>query len=322
MVHTDKRGSATIETAMALPLFVSVLLIFSSFLVCIAAINGMYSALYKTAVFFADYGYVYHEKGLQKIEDSMLSDIWGLLEDDVWKQANMRQLVEDADNFAYGEFARRIFLLYLEEEHVFKSGVAKFDSVTFSGSSFFDHGDDVVLIVRCYMKLPLPLPEKLMEGFELRGRLRFRCFINGDMASYNETVPIETSVWSLSNFERGRIIRQVFGGNLPSNYPVIAKFESGNATMIKSLDHTAKTYQDVNNFSITIKNMVMELVEFNGRNYGGVEVKAGDIKRRELLLVMPVNEMTPSQELALMEIRTYCLAKNVVFIVERYQEKK
>lgn len=66
----------------------------------------------------------------------------------------------------------------------------------------------------------------------------------------------------------------------------------------------------------------MELSEFNGRDYGGVSIKAGDIKRRELILVMPTNDMNPAQEFALMEISSYCLAKNIVLIVERYQEKK
>ncbi|HOA31066.1 MAG TPA: hypothetical protein PKM70_03985 [Clostridia bacterium] len=234
----------------------------------------------------------------------------------------MRQLVEGADNYVYGEIAKSIFLQYLNEENVIKSGLVKFDNVTFAGSSFFDHGDDVIFIVRCVMKLPLPVPEKLVEGFELRGRLRFRCFIIGEMGSYNEAAPVETSVWSLNNFERGRIIRQVFGANLPSNYPVIAKFDNGKATMIKSLDHTAKTYQDVNTFKMAIKSMILELSEFNGRDYGGVSIKAGDIKRRELILVMPTNDMNPAQEFALMEISSYCLAKNIVLIVERYQEKK
>ncbi|NLN04556.1 MAG: hypothetical protein GX166_07050 [Clostridiaceae bacterium] len=326
MVRTDKKGSATVETAITLPLFISVLLLFSSFLVCIASINSVYSALYKTASFFSDYGYIYHEKGIKKVEDSLLKDIVRLVDDNesslILKQADMRQLAEGADNYLYGEIAKSIFMQYLNEENVVKSGLVKLDKVTFSGSSFFDHGDDVILVARCVMKLPLPAPEKLIEGFEIRGKLRFRCFINGEMGSYNEAAPVEASVWSLSNFERGRIIRQVFGANLPSNYPVIAKFDNGKATMIKSLDHTAKTYQDANIFKTTIKNMVLELAQFNGRDYGGVSIKPGDIKRRELLLVMPTNELTPQQEFALMEISSYCLAKNVVLIVERYQEKK
>lgn len=37
---------------------------------------------------------------------------------------------------------------------------------------------------------------------------------------------------------------------------------------------------------------------------------------------MPTNDMNPAQEFALMEISSYCLAKNIVLIVERYQEKK
>lgn len=325
MAPTKKGGSITVEAAIVLPLFISVILIFTSFLICIIATNCMYSSLYKTANFFSDYGYIYHEKGLKRVEDTLIRDLSNVIEDDETKhllqEMNIRQLAEAGDNFLYNQVAKSIFMYYLSKEPAYKSGLVKFSSVSFTGSSFFDSRDDVVLIARGLMKLPVPVQERLIEGFEIRAKVKFRCFINGDMGSYTEGVPIESSIWNLSNFERGRKIRQVFGSNLPSNYPVIAKFENGKATMIKSLDHTASTYQDTSVFVRTIKSMVDELANFNGRSYGGVVINGSDIKMKELLLVMPTNDLTPAQEFSLIEIRTYCIAKNVIFIIERYQEK-
>lgn len=52
-------------------------------------------------------------------------------------------------------------------------------------------------------------------------------------------------MWSLKPFERGVEIEKMLGQNLPSNFPVIDKFENGLATSIKSMDLSAKTYQNI-----------------------------------------------------------------------------
>lgn len=323
---TDRKGSVTIESAITLPLFISVILLFSSLIICVIATNCVYSALYKCSGLLSDYAYLYHENGVKKVEDSFLRDLSRLTGDSnavsILKLLNIRELSEGADNLVYSEICETMFSHYLKEDPVYRSGFIKFNSVSFAGSSFFDHGDDIVLIVRCKMKFPLPVLFKLTEGFEIQGKVRFRCWIGGDPPLYVSESDNTGSVWNLDNFERGMRIREAFGANLPFNYPVIARYENGKATMIKSLDHTSKTYQNNAAFSKAIINMIDELSEFNGRQYGSIIIRPVDIKSRELILVMPTNDMSPVQELTMVEVMHYSRIKNINLIVERYQEKK
>lgn len=71
----NRKGSVTVESAITLPLFITVILLFSSLIICVIATNCMYSSLYKSSTFFANYGYIYHENGIKMIEDSILKDL-------------------------------------------------------------------------------------------------------------------------------------------------------------------------------------------------------------------------------------------------------
>ena len=66
----------------------------------------------------------------------------------------------------------------------------------------------------------------------------------GDLAAI-QAEKADGSVWMLDNFSRGQIIRRAMGGDLPYDFPVIARFSGGEAVMIKSLDLTAPGYQQI-----------------------------------------------------------------------------
>ena len=56
-------------------------------------------------------------------------------------------------------------------------------------------------------------------------------------------------VWSMPWLERGAVIEQWLGKNLPGNFPVIDKFVGGVATSIKSMNLGLKTFSDIFNTS-------------------------------------------------------------------------
>ncbi len=103
----------------------------------------------------------------------------------------------------------------------------------------------------------------------------------------------ESSIWHLDNFSRGKKLRQQFGGNLPASYPVIARFEQGEALAIKSMDLTKPTYARPQAVELAINEQFARLTAFVGtpKPFGNSEIwiKPGDISARRLLLIVPAD---------------------------------
>jgi hypothetical protein len=103
------------------------------------------------------------------------------------------------------------------------------------------------------------------------------------------------SVWKMGSVLRGSAIERMLGANLPRTFPVIDKFVNGAATSIKSIDLTAKSYQDAGALASKINGYVDKLAAFNGAKLGQAEVKGSDIASRELQLAVPSGSMTDAQ---------------------------
>ncbi len=112
----------------------------------------------------------------------------------------------------------------------------------------------------------------------------------------------EDSIWSAESFTRGQYFRELEGGNLPSNYPVIASFERGTALSIKSMDLTAPSYQNPENVRKNIADHAGKLLAFGGTEDWGrssITVRGEDIDRRVLRYVIPEN--SPAELLTVLE---------------------
>jgi CDI toxin restriction endonuclease-like domain len=104
------------------------------------------------------------------------------------------------------------------------------------------------------------------------------------------------SVWKLGNFARGVAIETALGKNLAAGFPVIDKFLNGTATSIKSIDLTAKTYQDTEKLASTLDNYVDKVANFNGAKYGTQAVEGSEITARELQVAIPKGGMSAAQQ--------------------------
>lgn len=100
-----------------------------------------------------------------------------------------------------------------------------------------------------------------------------------------EAEAVTQSVWGLKPFQRGVEIEKMLGQNLPSNFPVIDKFENGLATSIKSMDLSAKSYQNIATLDRTLTGYVDSVAAFNGRTWAGVTVNG--VTSRALELAIP-----------------------------------
>jgi len=104
------------------------------------------------------------------------------------------------------------------------------------------------------------------------------------------------TVWKLGNFARGIAIETALGKNLASGFPVIDKFVRGVATSIKSIDLTAKTYQNAEKLAKTLSDYVDKVASFKGAKLGQDVVEQSAIKARELEVAIPPGSMSAAQQ--------------------------
>ncbi len=147
------------------------------------------------------------------------------------------------------------------------------------------------------------LADVMVDEFIHSFKYALKACLQGDV--YKE------SVWELSALERGEVIEEKLGGNLPKNFPVLDLFENGEATSIKSIDVSAKSYQKKSPFSRKLKGYVKELAQFTGAKSNGIEIKASDIQQRELKIVLQQNKLNANQQEVLREIKAYGQTQSV-----------
>lgn len=199
-----------------------------------------------------------------------------------------------------------------------------FDGLDFGASGFFEkENNDIDIVVKYGIVLPVPI--KLSPGLEIVQRAASRAWMGGDEASSVINGGGGDDLWLLDNFTRGRKIRSLFDANLPFNFPVIARFGSGKATMIKSLDTTAGSYGNSETLAETINGYVKELQSFNGREEpwgsGKIVIRPEDIRQKELLLVIPENQLSPQAEQALNACTAKAASMGITLVVKRYGVK-
>jgi RHS repeat-associated protein len=125
------------------------------------------------------------------------------------------------------------------------------------------------------------------------------------------------SVWNLGWGSRGTEINKLLGENLPRNFPVIDRFDfaTGVATSIKSIDLTAKTYQDMKKLTQTLDGYLDSLAAFNGRRWGGVTVNGNQITARQLQLAIPPGSASAAQQAVFNAVAARAQSLGVNFIV-------
>ena len=125
---------------------------------------------------------------------------------------------------------------------------------------------------------------------------------------------VKTGVWTMNALDRGYEIERALGG-MCNNFPVIDKFVApmmdssrkwlSSITSIKSIDTTAKTYQDSGKLYSKLKKYVDSLAKFDDKTYKGIEHIVMDDAERILELAIPPVELSSSQADALQRITEY-----------------
>ncbi|MBO4356457.1 MAG: hypothetical protein J5850_06370, partial [Clostridia bacterium] len=263
--------------------------------------------------------------GLKELENKALSKIGSYIEEKtglsdannvLFKFAGLRECAMSFDDVLYIEMTETICRYYLEKDPLIKDGYIKLEKLSFAGSNFFNTEDDIELYASA----------RVFGWVRIGTGIRTRAWIRGDnpLLSLDEA---GTTVWELSNFARGKILRTLFGANLPYDYPVLSAFNSktGAATVIKSLDFTAPHYETGKNMEKEIKEMINKFDKFKGSgSYNTREeypvINASDIKSKKLLLIIPTNDLSELHSEVLREMIVFASSKGILFETVSYQK--
>lgn len=128
------------------------------------------------------------------------------------------------------------------------------------------------------------------------------------------------NVWQLDNFSRGIALRDHFGADLPLGFPVIALFDNGIATAIRSMDLTAPTYQDDNRVIKSVASEIDRLADFDGFKGSAKmpEINNDMITQRKLMLIIPNNSPESFERELLPELRILADSRLIRLEVIRY----
>lgn len=110
------------------------------------------------------------------------------------------------------------------------------------------------------------------------------------------------SVWSESNFSRGKHFRNKYKANLPANFPDISYWDGNTVKKIMSLDLTAPYYKSDFSLNLKISNEMNKLAKYSGtggKSPHGIKIDASQISKKEMLIVIPEN--TPEDRLRSIE---------------------
>lgn len=306
-----KKGSVTLEAALCVPIMMTMFLLLYGLLEMFLLYNCISKAMYETADMAASYGVLYHRNGIDKLEKH--------LQDKLSQYVDLSLFFPYGDDLLYQKTAENIVVHYLEQDPVYQRffrGRVRYD---FSGSRFYNGNSEVVLKGHFLCDYTIPFMDSFLKGFALSKTVLFDSFTEGVTPDFSTETSETESIWSLSNFERGKLLQEQYGRNLPQFFPIIDYYQHGTAGIIRSINHTLKTYQDDRMLEQVLDQLSKELLGFQGASYGGIIVEGERITKREILLIFPEDDFTSGQQAVVDRFVGICRGIGIDVTIERYE---
>lgn len=187
---------------------------------------------------------------------------------------------------------RRFFVDYLADKNIIYLGMS------YKRTSLLARGEELIMT-------SIPLWS--------RGAYNF----NGN-TNPEEDDEEKNAIWSMSNFQRGFEFRRIYGANLSATYPCIACWQSGTASSIKSMDLTAPSWQTSSAAERRVYSFIDDLSAFEGGPDPGPKI--GEIKRRQLILIIPHNHADWLDDSTIRQWKSYASGLSVELEISRYGE--
>jgi hypothetical protein len=179
-----------------------------------------------------------------------------------------------------------------------------FAGLDFYSSTFFDGDENIDIIVKYRVDLPLPI--KLLPDIYMVQRGCARAWLNGG----DGTSLHKISIWELPNKQRGLKIEELYGGNLPYDFPAIDIYDdtSKTGTSIKSTNLNSKTYQDKAKLNKLLKGYIDDIkardtIVYNDKRY--------DIVHKKLIIVIPKGSINEINGDVLEQAKSYAATNGI-----------
>jgi hypothetical protein len=363
VLSNGERGVITLEAAIALPVFLCAVIAIAFLLRAVQIHELVQHAISQAALEIAGVSYVYGisgaldiqnevdaaaSRGLDRIEDVFVnSSMFGNWlpgeapygSDGQFEQAG-RAITEQINGVLFSQYAGYVTKKYLNAENRPADGGSNMSAgalerknisggeggLSFIRSSYLaDEQEDVKISVRYEFNIPIPIEPLSKLVINQEAYARAWIYGAGSNAVLEDPYKDEEDIWSLSNFERGRLLQQIFHANLPILFPVLASYSNGVATAIHSIDTTAASYQTPSGIKRVIGGYVKSLCEYQGQptpyGDGNIVIMPDDILTRRLILVIPRNDISPEVSGEIDNCIREALDQGVILQVERYARK-
>lgn len=326
MARMRERGSLSIEAAVEISVFS--FLVFG--LICVIQFICVYAITYRatmnSAEKVAEYSCIFFKNGLDSLSNSVKAKAINAVGTDDGDFNLFTQLASEGldavSDEAFKGVCRQVVQNELKSEcEIIKNFPIDIQLESLDGSSFFRKGNEFRICVKVKSDFLFPFILVGKKNLSVSVKINGNAWIYGAFSGYNVS---EINVWKLDKFKRGTVVENVFGGNLPKDFPTIDIYDekAESVTMIVSVDTTLDSYQKGSDLKKKLKADAEKLIEFEGASAEGVTVNKSDYKTKKMLLVIPENVLNSQQMNALSEIGSFLGANNVKFETVSYQRSE
>ncbi len=319
----DERGSLTLEAAMEICLFSMVCFSLLSIMQYIYLYAVTFNVAAETAEKISAYSCVFFRSGLGNLSDSVKTKAIAAVrskDGDFDVIAELAEVsIEKVGSAAWGAAAKSIAENILDKEVKEKGkNIFNIRITSVLGSEFFEKGNRFTVVLTAESPFVFPWPESGKSCFQVSVRVSGNAWLYGAFSGYNVS---DINVWSLDNFKRGRVLEEIFNGNMPDKFPTVDIFDekSRTVTMIVSLDTTSQTNRNSKKLYENIVNEAKKLQAFTEAKCDGVTILKSDYDTKRMLLVFPDNRQTEEQMEAVTEASMRVGMMGIVMETVNYQ---
>jgi hypothetical protein len=311
--NSNTRGSITVEAAILLPFFIIAIMTFVFIIKVYYTNEIVQQAITGACNEMSVYSLLYYEtnadevkSGIERFTNSQkVNDLLG----DTIVSSVVQKVGKDTTDYLRAQIAlvpitkalvrKNLKVSYYNEvDDRLKSLNLKggFDGIDFTSSRMLADGKSIDIVAS--YEIRFPFLTQLFPGIKIT-QMASACVWageNGVKKTEDEATDEGTGVWNMNNIKRGREIRKLQGANLPYNYPVIAIFENGKATSIKSLNIDEVYYRSSSNLKKKLLLYIDKLEAFEGGNSSAITIKSSQINQKELRLIIPETELLANQQ--------------------------
>ena len=196
------------------------------------------------------------------------------------------------------------------------------EGIDFSESSFLDGNENIVIVIKYRLQVPLPI--NILGEIPMRQRVMARAWMGGELPSelplrktsklpedlVDEIIEAGYDVWALPVIQRAKDIKALLGGNVDENFPIVDKKLDDTITSIRTHDTRLKSNHG-ESFMNQLREDLRRISDFYEGSYRDTSITKSDYIKKELNLAVPDVELTEVQIRSLYEIIERAAEKSV-----------